>query len=241
MSEGDGNPGVERDADTTSVDADANDSTVDTDSRNETDSEGSGDREGEEPAGVGDDREKYVEVLARSGERTEHFESYLRHTTEAFLVSAEDSFPADRTTRYAKANLLRVEITQHHSLCFITTATTGDGETLDSLRTFRDDVLRSTAPGRALVGVYYRLSPPVARTLSRHPTARTTRSVRRLVEYSSSLERRRQDASSRSYRRVLAVVLTLVYTFGVCRALAGHVLIGLHKYRAGDLSANTET
>ncbi|PSP72038.1 hypothetical protein BRC86_13540 [Halobacteriales archaeon QS_3_64_16] len=241
MSEGAGDPGVERDADTTSVDTDENDPADDTDPRVEREGGGDGDRESEEPAGVGDDREKYVEVLTRSGEYAEHFESYLRHTTEAFLVSTDDSFPTAETTHYAKANLLRVEITQHHSVCFITTATTGDGETLDSLRTFRDDVLRSTAPGRALVGVYYRLSPPVARTLSRHPTARTTRSVRRLVEYSGSLERRRQDASSRSYRRVLAVVLTLVYAFGMCRALAGHVLIGLRESQAGDLPASTET
>jgi subtilisin len=241
MSEGDDDPGIGHDADTTSGDTNENDSAVDTDPRVETDTEGSGDRDGEEPAGVGDDREKYVKILDRSGEHTEHFESYLRHTTEAFLVSAEDSFPAGRRTRYAKSDLLRVEITQHHSVCFITTAATGDGETLDSLRTFRDDVLRSTAPGRALIGVYYRLSPPVARTLSRHPTARTTRSVRRLVQYSGSLERRRQDASSQSHRRVLAVALTLVYAFGVCRAFAGHVLIGLHEFRAGDIPLDTET
>jgi subtilisin len=234
MSEGDVDPGVgHEDA------AITDDRGVDGDRGDETDNEETDNREGGEPTGVGDDREKYVEVLARSGERTEHFESYLRHTTEAFLVSTDDSFPADRTTRYAKADLLRVEITQHHSLCFITTATMGNDETLDSLRTFRDDVLRSTPLGRALVGVYYRLSPPIARTLSRHPTARTTRSVRQLVEYSGSLERRRQDASSRFHRRVLAVVLTLVYAFGVCRALAGHVAIGLRESRAEDIPPDT--
>jgi hypothetical protein len=213
---------------------------VDTDHGDRRGDEGDGDRESEELAGVGDDREKYVEILDRSGERTEHFESYLRHTTGAFLVSAEDTFPADGTTRYVKANLLRVEITQHHSVCFVTTATAGEGETLDTLRTFRDEVLRTTLLGRALVGVYYRLSPPVARTLSQHPTARTTRLVRRLIGCSSSLERRRQESSSRSYRRVLAVALTLVYAFGVCCAFTGHAAIDFHEFVTEDVSVRSD-
>ena len=235
MSEGDVDPGVgHEDA------AITDDHGVDGDRGDETDDEETDDREGGEPTGVGDDREKYVEVLARSGERTEHFESYLRHTTEAFLVSTDDSFPADRTTRYAKADLLRVEITQHHSLCFITTATMGNGETLDSLRTFRDDVLRSTPPGRALVGVYYRLSPPIARTLSRHPTARTTRLVRRLVTRSGTLARRRSDASSRGYRGVLALALVVIYVLGVSCALAGHLLIRLRESVVGTASVGSD-
>jgi subtilisin len=217
--------------------ADTQDTEDAEDIENTEDAEGAGDDEG--TVEVGDDREKYVEVLTRSGERTEHVEAYLRHTTDEFVVSADESFPADATTRYPKADLLRVEITQHHSACFITTATVGEDEVLDSLRAFRDDVLRRTPIGKGLVGVYYRISPPVARTLSRHPSARTTRLVRRLVRYSGALARRRADASSASSRSALALALTLVYVLGVCCALAGHAAIRLRESLLGVGTART--
>jgi uncharacterized repeat protein (TIGR01451 family) len=48
--------------------------------------------------------------------------------------------------------------------CFIATAAYGSpfGKHLDSLRGFRDSVLMTNAPGRALVRIYYRHSPPLA-------------------------------------------------------------------------------
>ena len=65
--------------------------------------------------------------------------------------------------------------------CFIATAAMGSelAPEVVTLRAFRDDVLMPTAAGRALVGGYYRLSPPAARWISRHPTARAW--VRRAV------------------------------------------------------------
>lgn len=213
--------------------ADATDTNVTntTDARDRTDTTDATDAgDGtEEPVEVGDSRQKRVKVVDRSGESTEHVEVYLRHATDEFVVSRNDSFLDGETTRYRKAELARVEIAQHHSVCFITTATVGEGETLDSLRGFRDDALRRTPVGRALVGVYYRVSPPIARTLSRHPTARTTRLVRRLVTRSGTLARRRSDASSRGYQGVLALALVVIYVLGVSCALAGHLLIRLRE------------
>lgn len=218
----------------------------------ETDVEGTGnpnatpdpdpDVEDEEgPVEVGDDREKHVQVTERSGERTEHAQVYLRHTTDEFVISSDDSFPADETTRYSKADLLRVEVAQQHSTCFITTATVGESETLDLLRGFREGVLRRTRAGRRLVGVYERVSPPIAHTLSRHPTARTTRLVRRLVAFSGALVDRRNGVSSRPYRGALSLVLTFIYLVGVCCALAGHTAIRLCESITGTQSVDTGT
>lgn len=176
---------------------------------------------------VGDDRRKYVSVVTRAGDRHEHGDVYFKYTTDTFVVSSDPSFPADETTRYPKTDLLRVEVTQHHSACFITTATVSEGSTLDDLRGFRDDVLARSRPGRALVASYERLSPPIARTLARHPGARLTRVVRWLVERCATLARRRRATDSAVGRGALSVVLVALYVVGIALALAGHIGLGI--------------
>jgi hypothetical protein len=189
----------------------------------------------EDVEGVGDQREKHVTVVTTANERHEHGDVYLRHATEAFLVSPDPEFPPATTDRYAKADLRRVEITQHHSACFITTATAGDGETLAALRTFRDDALASNPAGRTLVWFYETVSPPVARTLERHPRSRTARAVRWLVERCGSLSRARTATGSPLVRLALTVVLTLLYGIGMLLAVAGHLGI-----RAGEWYSRRE-
>jgi hypothetical protein len=58
--------------------------------------------------------------------------------------------------------------------CFIATAVYGTtlSEELDALRQFRDEFLLTSPVGRALVAIYYRLSPPLAEFISRHQTLR---------------------------------------------------------------------
>ena len=58
--------------------------------------------------------------------------------------------------------------------CFIATAAYGTSlsEEVDILRQFRDEFLKTSPVGRALVAVYYKLSPPLAGLISRHRTLR---------------------------------------------------------------------
>lgn len=60
--------------------------------------------------------------------------------------------------------------------CFIATAAYGSPmeKQVKSLRRFRDDVLRKTSLGRALVAAYYTLSPPAARWIAQKSYRRTT-------------------------------------------------------------------
>lgn len=176
----------------------------------------------EEIPGVSDGREKHVTVRLESGERIEHGEVYLCHANDAFYVSDHTTFPEDDRTRYPKSELLRVEVGQHHSACFVTTATAGEGPTLDALRGFRDDAMGRTAPGRALVGWYYAVSPPVAATLERHPDSRTAGAVRWLVERCGALARRREATENAAERAALSTVVTLAYVVGLAVAVAGH-------------------
>jgi uncharacterized repeat protein (TIGR01451 family) len=59
--------------------------------------------------------------------------------------------------------------------CFIATAAYGSylAPEVRVLRRFRDSVLTKNRPGRAFVGWYYRVSPPLAATISRHAWARS--------------------------------------------------------------------
>jgi hypothetical protein len=58
--------------------------------------------------------------------------------------------------------------------CFIATAAYGSAldPHVDALRRFRDQHLRRSAAGRALIQVYERISPPAARVIARHETMR---------------------------------------------------------------------
>lgn len=187
----------------------------------------------DEPLELGDRRRKHVSVTTADGDRVEHGDVYVRHAADGFTVSEEADFPEPATTRYEKSGLRRVEVTQHHSACFITTATAGEGPALEALRGFRDDAMARTPLGRLLVGAYYAVSPPVARTLARHPGSATARAVRWLVDRCATLARRREASRSRPARAAVSVALTLSYTVGLAVAVAGHAAIRARERLAG--------
>jgi len=57
-------------------------------------------------------------------------------------------------------------------ICFIATAAYGTpmAEEIQILREFRDEYLLTNPLGQALVGVYYRVSPPIAEFITEHPS-----------------------------------------------------------------------
>jgi subtilisin family serine protease len=107
--------------------------------------------------------------------------------------------------------------------CFITTATADDTETLDSLRRFRDDSMTATPVGKGLVGLYYRISPPIARTLDRHPDSTEATVTRKLVDLCASLSDTQAETDSRVKSITLGVVLTVLYIVGIVVGALGHV------------------
>ena len=64
--------------------------------------------------------------------------------------------------------------------CFIATAVYGDvmAPEVVELRSFRDNILTKSIPGRVFISIYYTISPPIARWLkTKPPLASITRSV----------------------------------------------------------------
>jgi len=59
--------------------------------------------------------------------------------------------------------------------CFVATAAYGTSmsEEIDILRQFRDKLLLGNPVGRAFVATYYKLSPPIAKSISEHQVLRT--------------------------------------------------------------------
>ena len=55
--------------------------------------------------------------------------------------------------------------------CFIATMVFGEGPETQTLRAFRDQVLRRGPTGRGLIAIYYRVAPGICRMLERRPWA----------------------------------------------------------------------
>ncbi len=106
--------------------------------------------------------------------------------------------------------------------CFITTATAGEGHTLTSLRRFRDESMSATPMGRGLVGLYYRISPPIADTLAEHPESLTARTTRKIVDLCASLSDRQANAESAVESASIGVALTALYAVGILVGAGGH-------------------
>jgi subtilisin family serine protease len=109
--------------------------------------------------------------------------------------------------------------------CFITTATAREPQTLNSLRRFRDSSMKETPVGRSMVGLYYRISPPIANTLDRHPESRTSGAVRSIVQTCAELSDAQDETDSSIKSVTLAMMLTQLYIVGILVATGGHAAI----------------
>lgn len=93
-------------------------------------------------------------------------------------LSQQHGEPAATPERQAKLDLgtviherteTAVHARQRPSPCFVATVVYGTGHpNTKTLRAYRDQVLRITPVGRALVAIYYRLSPALADWLGRN-------------------------------------------------------------------------
>ena len=174
---------------------------------------------------LGDGLKKHVTIFTETGERIAHDSSYLRHSKDEFIVSSDESFTASETIRYSKPDIKRIEIDQHHSRCFITTAVAEQEAPLQTLRDFRDDVLATSIVGCFLIAVYESVSPSIAETLSRNQNARTTKTVRWLVLRCARLADYRTDCSSTLGKGAISAFLVVLYVIGVFTAFLGHLRI----------------
>ena len=92
---------------------------------------------------------------------------------------------------------VRTSIQERHGRCFIASHVFGhDAPETHVLRTYRDRVLRASAPGRMFILWYYRLAPGCCRWLARFPSmCRWVRwGLRPLVAHASGRCRRGRQA-----------------------------------------------
>lgn len=114
------------------------------------------------------------------------------------------------------------ETDEEMEFCFVTTATAGDTATLDSLRRFRDESMATTPVGRGLVGLYYRVSPPVARSMARNPDSTEAAATRGLVDRCANLSDRQAETDSPVGAAMLGCLLTALYLVGLVVGILGH-------------------
>jgi len=119
--------------------------------------------------------------------------------------------------------------------CAITTATANDAETLDILRRYRDESMSKTPVGRALVGLYYRISPPIAQTLFSNPNSVETNVIRKLIYRCASLSEVQEKTDSRIKSTSIGILLAIIYTIGVFIGVAAHARLNGQKMLNGRL------
>jgi len=151
--------------------------------------------------------EEELELLGEEAEET---------STPEFLTAEEDGE-------------WRIVAQESDTECFITTATTQSVRTLESLRRYRDDWLTTTWLGELLVDIYYKISPPIANTLKKHPSSVPARVTRSLVEHCGSLSDRQQKTDSRVKSAAFGVMLLMLYIVGIVMGMVGHLLLQANK------------
>ena len=162
------------------------------------------------------------QTLTGTGSFDESISGLNDGTDYQFVAHAETAEDSDSGTTQSFT-------TDSSGGCFITTATAGEGHTLNSLRRFRDESMAATPVGRGLVGLYYRISPPIAETLERHPESLTSRTTRKIVDLCASLSDSQAHTDSRVTSASLGVALTTLYVVGIAVGASGHAGISLRE------------
>jgi hypothetical protein len=168
------------------------------------------------PVGSGTPNQTPVETLSATGSFNADLSGLDAGTTYEFEAYAETDL--DQDTGGAES----FQTDDEFEFCFITTATADDTETLDSLRRFRDESMATTPVGRGLVGLYYRVSPPIARTLDRHPDSTEAGLTRRIVDACGSLSDRQAATDSVLGSAAIGVLLTVFYVVGLLVGAGSH-------------------
>ena len=169
------------------------------------------------PIGSGTLNQTDKQTLSSSGSFSADISGLESGTTYEFVTYAETNL--DSTSGGTGS----FETDDGFDFCFLTTATAEDTETLDSLRRFRDESMAATPVGRGLVGLYYRISPPIARTLHRHPDSREAALTRSLVDTCASLSDAQAATDSRLRSTAIGAVLTVLYLVGLFVGAGGHL------------------
>jgi hypothetical protein len=157
------------------------------------------------------------ETLSATGSFSADLSGLEADTTYEFVAYAETGSDSDTGNRTS------FETDGGFEFCFITTATADETETLDSLRRFRDESMLATPVGTGLVGLYYRVSPPIARTLHRHPDSTEAELTRSVVDICASLSETQNGTDSRVRSAALGVLLTMLYVVGLLVGAGSHL------------------
>lgn len=126
------------------------------------------------------------------------------YASEALSLAAMLAF-SDELRSKLRDDRIILDRNKPRSQCFIATAAfqSGSATEVETLRLYRDAVLTRSHSGRALVRVYYRLSPPIARVIEARPwaAAMTRRMLKPIVRRCEAVLDKRRVATGVSERQ----------------------------------------